>query len=224
MKIGIVIPWREHPSRIKPFNIVVDWYKKYYPDANFYFPNYPGDKWLPSHTRNLGVRMAEQDGCDLIIMNDADTIPMFISLEKTIKEAYEDTHIHNPYHAYILLSEKSSKEYMNDLETGLENWDGLHIVNSNAGTWVFTPETWWSIGGMDEKFTEWGYEDSALEYAHEVIKGIKFKKHFGKVFALQHDPQPNILRSAEINEKIYRQYLDISDKDKMLDFIKLKNA
>jgi hypothetical protein len=224
MKIGIIIPWREQPSRIKPFELVVAWYKKHYPEANMYFPDYPSDKWLPSHTRNLGVRMAEEDDCDLIIMNDADTIPMFHSLQKTVEEAYEDNYIHNPYFAYIQLSERSSKEYLNNLGTDLGDWDGLHIVNSNAGTWVFRPETWWSIGGMDEKFTEWGYEDSALEHAHEVIKGIKFKKHIGKVYALQHDLQPNIVRSAEINEKIYRQYLDIFDKDQMLRFVKLKNA
>ena len=223
MKIGIVIPWRETPSRLKPFEETLSWYKKHFADALFYFPDAPGDKWQPSATRNLGVRQAEADSCDIIVMADADTIPEIQSLTNTINSAVDTDYIHNPYTSYKIISYTETQEYFNGHKTDINNLDGNYFDHACGGVWVFKPSSWWLIGGMDEKFIGWGYEDPAYEHAHKVIHGVGFRKHPGLIVGLGHEAQDGGRRlKGTSNQSLYRQYLHITDPQQMLNFIKSK--
>lgn len=218
MKIGIVIPWREQPSRIPPFKALVKWYEENLPDAKIYLPNHPGPVWLPSHTRNDGVRMAEQDGCDLIIMNDADTIPQIEPLLETIEAAYKDDKIHISYTDYRMLGSNGTRQYLSN-GIALERCFHRSYREACSGINVFTPDTWWKLGGNDEKFRQWGYEDTALQYVHRIVTGSDFVKHKGVAFSLGHDLQP---RGATLqkNKSLYEHYLTIKDPNDLVDFVK----
>ena len=220
MKIGVVIPWREQSSRLKAFNIVMDWYKDNIPEATIYLPDHPGPVWLPSATRNDGVRMAEAEECEVIIMNDADTIPQLNPLRKAVKAAEASGSIHNPYTEYRALTSTGTREVHQGIN--LDWCDYQEVVGACSGTNVFTPETWWSLGGMDEKFKQWGYEDTAMHVAHKIIKGKSFVKNPGVVFSIGHKNQPREGEDYSNNEHLYREYLDISNPQKMLEFVQLK--
>lgn len=222
MKIGIVIPWREQESRIQPFNEVVSWYKHNFPDANMYFPDHPGEHWLPSHTRNDGMRMAEADGCEVVIFNDADTIPQYGSLIRAIRQSVTDGLMHNPYKNYYALTEYGTEKYLMGVDPS--KCEAKLFKNSCFGTVVCTPETWWSIGGMDEKFKQWGWEDTAMEQAHLVIKGTRFVKHYGSVYAIWHQPQPKKgSQTFSDNKRLYEErYLKVKTAKEMLDLVASK--
>lgn len=219
MKIGIVIPWREQPSRVAPFKMVTAWYEKHFPEAKIYLADAPGDKWKMSASRNLGVRMAEEDGCDIIILNDADTLPELQPVLASINQAYVDGYIHNPYNEYRLLSHTVTDKFLNGEYASIFDCPFTNVEYSSAGTWIFAPETWWSIGGGDENFHGWGWEDTALEHAHKIVKGIPFKKHAGSVVALEHEwaDKKDIIGGA--NHQRYLKYLEINNKDSLFNFI-----
>ena len=220
MKLGIIIPWREQPSRVKAFEHVYNWYQTNFPDTKIYLPDHPGNVWLPSHTRNDGVRMAEADGCDIVILADADSIANIDSLREAIDDAYEDGLMHNPYRYFTYLGGTDTKRYLD----GIEN---IKLKQSREtsiwGIVVTKVSTWWELGGMDEKFMAWGAEDDAMYYAHRIIKKSPFIKHDGTAFALHHKSQMSDIKTKEIykqNYAIYKQYLRIKDPEELLAFIK----
>lgn len=224
VKIGVVIPWREHPSRLRPFNEVIKWYNSHMPQADIYLCDNGNTIWEMSGTRNLGIRTAQNDDCDVIILNDADTIPPLAPLQQAIWDALDDNLIHNPYHIYAYLNQSATEEYFNN---GVPlNMLPYNIIDSCSGTMVFTPRAWWDLGGADEKFKRWGYEDSAQHLVHRLIHKRPFVKHNGTIYAFYHVQQDNF-ESPSINliynKDLYLEYLRIfntGDQQAILQLVK----
>lgn len=220
MKIGVVIPWREQPSRVRAFNAVVNWYKENLPEAQIYLPNHPGKVWMPSHTRNDGMRMAEKDGCDVVIFNDADTFPQLGPLRRAIQAASSDGRFHNPFTHYRMLEDRGTEQFF--AGTDLTKCSFKPFNSACWGTVVCTPKAWWDIGGMDEKFMQWGYEDTAMQIAHTIIKGTQFVKHQGIAFALGHAPQARNTPEFKNNRQLYEEYRTIKTPGDMLKLVQRK--
>jgi len=78
---------------------------------------------------------------------------------------------------------------------------------------------------MDEKFVQWGAEDSAFELAHTVIKGSKFVKHDGTIYCLGHEIQihdPGFNYNQIRNIQLYWLYYSASTPKRMLALVKEK--
>lgn len=216
-KIGLVIPWRPTPSRLKALDAVLDWYKTNLTDIEVFYADRPGEYWNAAGSRNDGVKRAQEAHCDVIIINDGDTIPEIEPLMESIEECQKDGMIHNPYtHCKYfdmemtdkILSGSDAKLLKHTLYTG-----------ANGGIYVCTPEAWWSVGGMDEKFKQWGPEDSALEIAHKIIKGKPFIKHEGYIYCLGHELQihdKGFHSSHQNNIKLYTLYTQATSAQRIL--------
>lgn len=219
IKVGVVIPWREQPSRLNGFNKVVAWYQENLPEANMYFPDRSGSVWSMSGSRNDGVELAQHDKCEVIIVNDADTIPQIEPLRKAIVAAYMDDLMHNPYTEYRALTEKS----VSQIKAGVapEDCDYDVIQGACSGVNVFTPDAWWKLGGNDEKFKGWGYEDTAMRRAHQVINKSDYVAHPGFVVSFYHDLQP---RHGDVNfennKRLYAQYARTNNARQMIQLVK----
>lgn len=223
MKIGLVIPWRPTPSRIKPLAKVIEWYKINLPDIEIFYTDRPGEFWSASGSRNDGVRRAQEAHCDVVILNDADTLPELDSLLEAIDAAQSDGMIHNPYRLCKYFDMEMSEQFYAGKDIKLLKH--TLYTEANGGIWVCTPETWWSIGGMDEKFVQWGAEDSAFELAHTVIKGSKFVKHDGTIYCLGHEVQihdPGFNYNQIRNIQLYWLYYSASTPKRMLALVKEK--
>lgn len=221
LKIGLVIPWRETPSRVRPLQAVLDWYQTNLPDIEIIYADKPGEHWSAAGSRNLGVRKAQEAHCDIVILNDADTLPELNSLLEAIDAAQSDGMVHNPY--------RLCKYF--DLEMSNHFYDGKDIkllkhtlyTEANGGIYVCTPEAWWSVGGMDEKFIQWGGEDSAFELAHTIIKGTKLIKHDGYIYCLGHETQihdPGFNFNHLRNIELYWLYYSAKTPERMLALVK----
>ena len=182
-KIGVVIPWREEESRLKPLQYVLNWYSANLPNAEVFFADKPGE-WQHSGSRNIGVRKAQEAHCDIIICNDADTVPEIASLERAIEAAKSDLFIHNPYTMCHYLNKDATQAV---LDGGSLNQSGVTVLNwVCGGIFVFQLDAWWRLGGMDEKITT-GPEDLALQRVHEVVNGTKINKHRGNIYCFWHE-------------------------------------
>lgn len=221
-KIYVVIPWKHHDSRLRAYEMVREWYDKNLPEATVVALTYSEVEWLPSHTRNLGVRFAEGNGADIVIMNDADTIPEGTeSLRKAIEAAMSDNFIHNPYHEYRFYDLDNTNKYFSG--TPFIHCQFRIEHGSTAGIWVFKPSSWWLLGGMDEKFKKWGYEDSAFEHVHKIVHGISLVKHKGYVHAFDHERSQTMESPGKElidNYNLCKHYFTITNSDDILRLVK----
>jgi predicted glycosyltransferase involved in capsule biosynthesis len=222
IKIGLVIPWREQPSRVGLFKEVKNWYKTNLPDIEVFYADRPGEFWNCAASRNDGVKRAQEAHCDVVIINDADTLPEIEPLMEAIKSCQQSNMIHNPYSACKVFSKEETFRFYDGVKI-----QDIHCRNvfalSNGGVYVCTPEAWWSMGGQDEKFVQWGFEDSAFEVAHIVLKGIKIVKHDGYIYSLKHQEQfhdKGYNENYHSNHRLYMRYLRTLDPNEMLKLVK----
>jgi hypothetical protein len=223
MKTILVIPWKPTPSREKPLQAVLDWYKTNLPDIEIIFANASDDIWLPSASRNIGVKRAQEAHADVIIMNDADTIPEIESLLEAVNAANNDNLIHLPYLDARYLDEQSSESYYNNQKPIEYCKHTLYpYPQADGGVWVFKPVSWWDLGGMDENFKQWGYEDRAFHLAHLIIKSTGFVRHSGTIYSFSHQTQihdNNFNKSSEHNRDRFMRYYQANTPEKMLKLV-----
>ncbi len=179
----MIIPWREQESRRYALRLVQSWYADNLPDALVILADAPGDPFNLSASRNLGMRMASD--ADVVILNDADTIPDIAPLRAAIEECQSSGAVHLPYTQYRSLMLLGTQEYLR----GVPQEECGHLVVDGAcsGVYVTTPETWWMHGGQDEHFRGWGFEDAAWLAAHRTLLGMDPVRHEGNVYAFHHE-------------------------------------
>lgn len=221
MKIGIVIPWRATPSRLKALDIVLDWYKTNLTDIEVFYADRPGI-WNLAASRNDGVKKAQEAHCDVIIVNDADTIPEIESLTQAINGCLEDKLIHLPFSIVNYLDESETDAYVSGKREGLK---ARLFFNGVSGVLVCKPEVWWELGGQDEKFVQWGGEDDAFHIAHKIIKRMPMVRHSGILYCFGHESQSKE-KDFDINYQnnlalLYKYYKFDTAKE-VLDFVKQK--
>jgi hypothetical protein len=219
MKIGLVIPWRATPSRLKALDIVLDWYKTNLTDIEIFYGDRPG-VWNLSASRNDGVKKAQEAHCDVIIVNDADTIPEIEPLMKAIQECQEDGLIHLPFRIVNYLEESETDAYLSGKTEGLK---AKLFFNGVSGALVCKTETWWELGGQDEKFKQWGGEDDAFSIAHRIVKRNPMVSHSGILYCFGHAHQSEE-KDFDIhyqnNLALLSQYKKFDTAKEVLDFVK----
>jgi hypothetical protein len=215
-KIGLVIPWRETPSRLKPLDAVLKWYQTNLPDIEIFYSDRPGEYWNASASRNDGVKKAQEAHCDVIIVNDGDTIPEIEPLLEAIEQSKNDGLVHSPYNKCKYIDVEMSELYYAGKDIKLLK----HTLYRPAtgGIWVCTPETWWSLYGMDEKFQQWGPEDAAFDISHRIIKGVPLVAHEGYIYCLGHVHQlhnDGFVSSQHANSILWHLYLAATSPERI---------
>jgi hypothetical protein len=221
MKVGIVIPWRETPSRIGPFSKVVEWYGINFPEATIYLADHDYPVFNLAASRNLGVRNAQSDGCDVVLIGDADTIGQAAPIREALESAVLDNICHTPYTRYHMITDVSTIQFVKGRHKTIGRCRSFLYEDACSGLYIATPETWFAMGGQDEKFVGWGFEDTAWRRAHEVIFGKLPMVHEGDAYAMYHVMQEN--RNGPLynkNKAIYERYLKINNKEDMLKLVR----
>jgi hypothetical protein len=203
--VEVVIPWRETPDRLRSFREARRAWQRlgYQP-----LPVDSGHSHFNlAASRNAGVAMATDLAATVVVIADADTFPQPGPLEAAIAGARTDGTVHLPYTQYRSLGLKGTHQLGQGMPPELCSY--TPVAGACSGVFVTTPETWWSIGGMDERFTRWSPEDWAFRLAHETLIG-PMTRHPGDVFALHHDDQPSKMQGPEYEAcvALYQRYVD----------------
>jgi hypothetical protein len=204
--------------------MVLNWYQTNLPDIEVFYSDRPGQFWQAAASRNDGVKRAQEAHCDVIIINDADTLPEIQPLMEAIENCQKDGMVHNPYRLCRYYDKDATEKILNGISVDLVR-HSREFNEANGGIYVCTPEAWWSVGGMDEKFIQWGGEDSAFELAHTIIKGNKLIKHDGCIHCLEHDYQihdDGFVFNHIRNIELYWLYYSASTPERMLSLVKQK--
>lgn len=200
-KVAVVIPWRPTPDRERAFRAVWNWYVGFGPrfidrimaiDSGHL-------EFSRAGSRNAGVRAAGD--ADVVIINDADTIPHEPAVVAAIAQA-ADGRLHFGLDRMKYLSEHESEMF----------YDGHQVDVSDArqhdsSVLVCQPSTWWRFGGEDERFSGYGGEDNARTIAARTMVGVHW--HKGTAVSLYHDPSVRDIGSErwKPNSKLMQRYL-----------------
>jgi hypothetical protein len=216
MKIGVVIPWRETQSRLPLKNYVDSWYRKNLPDAIIVYSDSGHSPFNLSASRNKGAKQLLD--YDIIIHNDADTIPEIGPLLDGINKTFKTGLFCNPYESYRSINAINTKKILKGIKS-YEDLDYFHVDGACSGVIITTPKTWNSIGKFDENFLGWGYEDVAVALAHKAITSHDFLTIPGNVYGMSHAANETKDNAELINHgiKLLNQYFEASkDKESML--------
>lgn len=218
INIAVIIPWRAKPDRQYAFNIVKSWYKDNLPDARLFFSDDGKKDFCLSGCRNVGVKDAEKFGADVVIINDADTIPEINPLMDAVLTAKNDNYVHLPYTEYRALGLLGTREFKRGVQ--LKDCGAFIVHGAVSGVYVCSPQTWWSHYGQDERFRGWGFEDAAWYTAHTVILGQEPVRHEGKLYALNHRSANKKGPLFESNKDLCDTYFSTLDKESMKNLAK----
>lgn len=218
INVAIVIPWRAQPDRRYAFDIVRSWYKENFPDYKIILADDGKRVFCLSGCRNMGVKTAEELNADVVIINDADTIPEAEPLLEAVTQAYKDNYVHLPYTQYRSLRIQGTSEFKKGKP--LNECDAFIVDGAVSGVYVTSPRTWWSHYGQDERFRGWGFEDAAWYTAHKVILGEEPIRHTGNVYSMHHKSAKKTGPLYTANAQLCALYFSMPDKESMEELAK----
>jgi hypothetical protein len=205
--VAVVIPWRSGtPERNAHHATVRAHLAALLPHAIHIDADSGHEPFSRAGSRNEGVRQAEAAGADVVVICDADTLVEPDPLHTAIAAA-ADGRLHLPYTWYRGLSYGGTMAYLArvpvaDCEAELEHeW-------ATGGILVIQPEAWWVMGGMDESFVGWGFEDAAARICADALLGPAVR-HEGTINHLWHPPETNLGSPQHIaNGQHCQRYVD----------------
>ena len=220
--LTVLVPWRPQPSRIEAFEALTAWYAGHLPDAVIRTVDNDDELFNLSACRNIAIASVEDEN-EVVIINDADTVPELAPLLDAIEAAALSGLVHLPYDRYHWLGREGTAQFL----AGAEPADCAYelVIGARSGVYVTTPKTWWSHGGQDERFRGWGFEDAAWYVAHETLLGEAPRRHTGAVYALHHETQLREGPQYDLNAALMDRYTESSmGREAMAQLVFAKDA
>lgn len=153
----VVVPWRDDGGRAAGCKVVCDALRAALPGWPLILVDSGHEVFNRSASRNLGVKAAAPDS--IVVVCDADTLPDSQSLKNSIQRAY-DGRLHYPFAVVNYLTEAGTAFVLDGQPPDPERIENS-IPSAQGGIMVMRASAWLAVGGMDEAFVGWGYEDNA---------------------------------------------------------------
>lgn len=204
MKVYLVFPLRLTEDRQEAWDTTKGLVPTLFPFHSVFTVDSNHEDFNRSASRNIGVGIAQEDGADVVVVCDADSVPEELPLHQAIQGAFDDNLMHFPFHeawyvdwkGLIRVKQKATPEQVKS-----RIWDKCE---SEGGVWVCTPETWWKAGGQDPGLAHWGCDDRAFLASSRTLVGMPIKHH-GILYCLPHDrPQKEEIWVPEEVELLLR--------------------
>jgi len=218
---AIVVPWRITPEREASMLTAFRHNSFTFSDIPIYKSDSLEEKFNRSQARNLGCDKAIADGHDILIVLDADTIFERSAIEEAI-ETVGETILH-PYDRDFETSFFHKEDDIEQEKLSLERIKETRKPNyGHIGSgWVMTSEVFKHINGWDERFLDWGWEDTALNVVNKTLFGRNIEHLSGCAFRITHRGVNRGVEMANgINRKHYMEnYFSITEPDELYKLI-----
>ncbi len=228
--LSIVIPFRAvEPRREQIFNWILDRFQTMeFNDLGFEVIVSDSDShkdFNRSQARNKGAAQAKGD---LILFADADTYMIADQIYRNIRAMRNDETMWvvcqqtyyiatNETTDYILSREPNTREDFREMPM----LDTLRNSISVAGGYMVNKEQFESVGGYDERFNGWGYEDTAFLMSMETLWDYSVRPKDSYVIHLEHPAMRFDSPNIKENENLFNQYMIRQNKrEAMLELIK----
>jgi hypothetical protein len=179
--VAVVIPWRPSPGREHNLAPVKAALIAALPGAEVAGFDTGHQPFSRAAARNGGVRNSYA-GTNVLVVCDADAIVEPEPLQAAVAAA-ADGKLHLPYTACRLLTQAGSQAVLAGANPQLA--DAWYInPYSVGGCVVVAYDTWRDVGGWDERFIGWGFEDTAFWASVDTLHGTV--RHDGTLHDLWH--------------------------------------
>lgn len=204
--VAVVIPWRPSPGRERNLAAALAGLKRAFGEyrgrvAQFdvILADSHAEPFGRAASRNVGVRAA---GMEIVVALDADAVVEPDPIRAAVVAA-EDGRLHLPFTQCRLLTAAGTAAVQAGADPAVA--DALRVVpNSVGGCVVVAYDTWLKVGGWDERFTHWGFEDTAFWCTVDTLFGTV--RHDGSLYDLWH-PDDRGIGTAE-----YRAGMALCDR------------
>lgn len=222
-KAIVCIPWRPTDERFAAYERVTSFWThhgfSYIPADSDHAGEYlPADRLEPfnlSKARNRAVAAANSE---YVIVADADTIPDIGAVMFALDNEFDG--VTWPFRQYRHIP--NSHALQADLMTAKP--DRVYS-GSVGGLFICRRELYWELGGCDELFTGWGFEDNAFHLVAQTLSHVR--RIDGIVFSFNHfdgDPRDDSERdmtATNINRNRFALYqMCRNSKDLMRELIR----
>lgn len=228
--ISFLIPFAsEEPHRIESFQFNVKHLKKTWAseENTEFIGGAIGEDGIfnRSASRNVAAAMAKGD---VFVFVDADSIVDPEMLQSCLI-ALRQSQWAFPYSRYVALTEEGSHQFMHHPETSLVPEDVMHIfpsietpAASVGGCVIVTRQAFELVGGYDERFIGWGFEDRAFAASLDTLIGPAYEAP-GDIIHLWHPaPEEDCFGQPHLrdNQELWFRYRDAGTKSAMVELIK----
>ncbi len=186
---------------------------------SFGWPIYEGTcegRWSRAPAVNDAARQA--GSWDVAFIADCDTIPEHDAILRAVDWVDSTGGGARPHDERYMLSQEGSLVAM---QRGVEHLEKRHYLRQWAGGGldVVTRDAWDAVGGMDERYVGWGYEDS--EFHVQLLVKRRWDRLPGECWHLFHPttenkPDQETIRLFKQTQREHKDVLDRWAKNKGL--------
>lgn len=141
-----------------------------------------------NRSRALNEAAEEAGQWDVAVILDADTVPDFERVRRAVARAAWTRPLVCPQDTFRSLNRDGTRAVLaggSAVEDAPKRWD---YPNPKSSCIVLSRETWELVGGFDERFEGWGFEDASFYHACEALVGIE--RFEGPCWHLWHSRSP----------------------------------
>lgn len=189
--VTVCIPYRETPDRQPAYEQVHDWYTNR--GYTIITADTTHQHFNVAAARNEAVRAARQG---ILIVADADTIPDETALKLAVQTV--DRSVVYPFNRYQYLTPES---VYGPLESAVVERE---FTNSVGGMFVTDWDTYWLLGGQDERFRRWGAEDNAWFMAADTLASVERIPGVVRAFGHDADRDLSVSNPGLCRRELYR--------------------
>jgi hypothetical protein len=177
----IVVPWRDtSPERATACRVTSSALRELLPGSPLILADSGHTVFNRSASRNTGIRHLPD--AEVVVVCDADLLLERQPLLDAVAAA-QDGRLHYPFTHCWYLDERHTTRVLAgaDPQAGTA---AAALHGAEGGVFVMQAGAWRGIGGMNEEFTGWGYEDNAFCAVASRTSGVR--RHRGVIWHLWH--------------------------------------
>jgi hypothetical protein len=189
MNVAILVPRRRgRPDRDRLWSFARSWWANDFPDWPIVEGHHEATEGPFNRGQALNRAVAAAGDWDVAVLIDADVIIGPDQVRTAVEVAWSTARPVLAYHERIHLTERGTKRIVDGYRG---DWRASGMVqkvllDACSGAVVVSRPLWDSVGGFDELFSGWGWEDVAFRVAAETLTGAPLIQLAGNIWHLHH--------------------------------------
>lgn len=202
MKVVMLVPRRGGvPDRDRLWAFCRTWWLNDFPDWELFEGSGPDGPFCRSHAINEAA--AKAGDWDVAVIIDADVLLDPQAVRSAVDLAVATDSMTLAYHRRVLLDGPGTDKIVSGFRG---NWESLgrqcpDRYDACSSAVIVTRKLWDAVGGFDERFVGWGWEDVAFRVACETASGREMTKIASTCWHLFHITSSGNNRSESTFQK-----------------------